>query len=231
MRREHPRRRAQGGLEFWGGSFLCDPFGQIIAEASHDREEILIGECDPKRMEDVRRNWPFLRDRRIDAYGAITQPAHRLTRMRRPTPLRQPGFRMPAEWEPHEATWIAWPHNHEGLAGEFEPFRGSMPRSFVISRAESRSTSSSTMPRRSEARAACSTTAARSSAAVHFHRWPTDRVWTRDSGPIFVPPRPPACRHELALQCLGEVSGLEARRPVARPRRQAPRRRGNHAHE
>jgi len=60
------------GLEFWGRSFLCDPFGVVLAEASHDKEEILIGEVDAKKMEDVRRNWPFLRDRRIDAYGAIT---------------------------------------------------------------------------------------------------------------------------------------------------------------
>src|SRR4051812_20616382 len=64
---------AQGvGLEFWGRSFLCDPFGVVLAEASHDKEEILIGEVDAKKMEDVRRNWPFLRDRRIDSYGAIT---------------------------------------------------------------------------------------------------------------------------------------------------------------
>ncbi len=62
-----------GGLEFWGGSFVADPFGQVVAEAAHDREEILIAECDPRRIEEVRRNWPFLRDRRIDAYGGITQ--------------------------------------------------------------------------------------------------------------------------------------------------------------
>jgi N-carbamoylputrescine amidase len=61
------------GLEFWGGSFLCDPFGRVIAEASHDREELLIGEIDLKALEDTRRNWPFLRDRRIDSYGAITK--------------------------------------------------------------------------------------------------------------------------------------------------------------
>jgi N-carbamoylputrescine amidase len=60
------------GLEFWGKSFLCDPFGVVLAEASSDTEEILIGEVDAKKMEDVRRNWPFLRDRRIDAYGPIT---------------------------------------------------------------------------------------------------------------------------------------------------------------
>jgi N-carbamoylputrescine amidase len=60
------------GLEFWGGSFFCDPFGRVIAQGSHDKEEILIGEVDLHALEDIRRNWPFLRDRRIDAYGAIT---------------------------------------------------------------------------------------------------------------------------------------------------------------
>ena len=59
------------GLEFWGGSFIADPFGRIIAKASHDKEEILIGEVDVRALEDVRRNWPFLRDRRIDAYSPI----------------------------------------------------------------------------------------------------------------------------------------------------------------
>ena len=64
--------RVEGpGLEFWGGSFLADPFGRVIAKASHDREEILLGEIDLRQMEDTRRNWPFLRDRRIDAYGPI----------------------------------------------------------------------------------------------------------------------------------------------------------------
>jgi N-carbamoylputrescine amidase len=61
------------GLEFWGSSFVADPFGQVVAQGSSDQEEILISECDPRRMEDVRRNWPFLRDRRIDAYAPILQ--------------------------------------------------------------------------------------------------------------------------------------------------------------
>ena len=60
------------GLEFWGGSFIADPFGRVIAQASHDKEEILIAEIDLKLLEDTRRNWPFLRDRRIDAYTGIT---------------------------------------------------------------------------------------------------------------------------------------------------------------
>ncbi len=60
------------GLEFWGGSFFCDPFGRVLSEASHDKEEILLGEVDLKHLEEVRRNWPFLRDRRIDSYAPIT---------------------------------------------------------------------------------------------------------------------------------------------------------------
>jgi N-carbamoylputrescine amidase len=63
----------EGGLEFWGGSFISDPFGVLIAKGSHEKEEILIAECDPARAEDVRRNWPFFRDRRIDAYGNLTK--------------------------------------------------------------------------------------------------------------------------------------------------------------
>jgi N-carbamoylputrescine amidase len=59
------------GLEFWGNSFVADPFGEFVAEASSDKEEILVVECDPAKSEDTRRNWPFLRDRRIDAYPPI----------------------------------------------------------------------------------------------------------------------------------------------------------------
>jgi N-carbamoylputrescine amidase len=61
------------GLEFWGTSFFCDPQGVVLTEGSIDREEILYGEVDLAHLEDVRRNWPFLRDRRIDAYAGIEQ--------------------------------------------------------------------------------------------------------------------------------------------------------------
>lgn len=61
----------EGNLEFWGGSFIADPFGRILARASHDQEEILIADCDLRLIEETRRNWPFLRDRRIDAYGGL----------------------------------------------------------------------------------------------------------------------------------------------------------------
>ncbi|HET7102680.1 MAG TPA: carbon-nitrogen hydrolase [Terracidiphilus sp.] len=66
--------RADGpGLHFWGGSFLADPFGRVIVQGSDHAEEVLVGEIDLGLIEETRRNWPFLRDRRIDAYGPITE--------------------------------------------------------------------------------------------------------------------------------------------------------------
>ena len=67
------RTGVEGTVQFWGGSFICDPFGEIIAQASHDKEEVLLAKCDLRQVEETRQHWPFLRDRRIDAYGGITQ--------------------------------------------------------------------------------------------------------------------------------------------------------------
>ena len=70
----HERPSADGdGIEFWGSSFVCGPLGQIVAQAPDDAEEILVVEIDLDQIEATRRGWPFLRDRRIDAYGAITR--------------------------------------------------------------------------------------------------------------------------------------------------------------
>jgi N-carbamoylputrescine amidase len=65
--------KGDAGLEFWGNSFVADPAGQILKEASNDKEEILVVECDPAKSEEQRRNWPFFRDRRIDAFGPLMQ--------------------------------------------------------------------------------------------------------------------------------------------------------------
>ncbi len=61
------------GIEFFGGSFVADPSGVVLKEASRDKEEVIVVECDRRRIEDTRRNWPFFRDRRIDAYGDLTK--------------------------------------------------------------------------------------------------------------------------------------------------------------
>jgi len=61
------------GLEFWGASFVSDPFGRMLKRGSTSSEEVIVTTCDRNHMEDIRRNWPFFRDRRIDAYAGITK--------------------------------------------------------------------------------------------------------------------------------------------------------------
>ena len=62
---------AKGGINFWGSSFGCGPQGELLAMASNDQDEVLLVDLDLERSEAVRRWWPFLRDRRIDAYGDL----------------------------------------------------------------------------------------------------------------------------------------------------------------
>ncbi len=64
---------ADGGIEFFGNSFICDPFGRVLEQAGRGEEEILIAEIDPALQEITRRNWPFFRDRRIEYYGPLTR--------------------------------------------------------------------------------------------------------------------------------------------------------------
>jgi len=61
------------GIRFWGQSFVADPFGRVIARGSASEDEVLVVECDLGAIERVRRDWPFLRDRRIDAYTDLTR--------------------------------------------------------------------------------------------------------------------------------------------------------------
>jgi len=68
----HETEPGTDGIDFFGSSFVADPFGQVIAEAPQREPAVLVATCDRGYLESVRRNWPFLRDRRIDAYGTIT---------------------------------------------------------------------------------------------------------------------------------------------------------------
>jgi len=99
---------------------------------------------------------------------------------------RQLGYRMPAEWEPHEATWLAWPHNPEDWPGKFQP----IPWVYAeivghLARVEDVHVLVDDAGAEKRARRILKRSGA-DLARVHFHPWPTDRVWTRDSGPIFV---------------------------------------------
>jgi len=67
------RTGTEDGIEFWGSSFLCDPNGNVLSRASHDEEAIVLAECDFDQIDVVRTHWPFLRDRRTDAYADISK--------------------------------------------------------------------------------------------------------------------------------------------------------------
>jgi agmatine deiminase len=99
---------------------------------------------------------------------------------------RSLGYRMPAEWEPHAATWLAWPHNAADWPGRFHP----IPWVYCdivrhLTRVEDVHLLVENAAAEQRAGALLGKTGARLE-RVHFHQWPTDRVWMRDSGPIFV---------------------------------------------
>ncbi|NMB78625.1 MAG: peptidyl-arginine deiminase [Methanomicrobiales archaeon] len=104
----------EGRTKFFGGSFVCDAFGKILAKAGHS-EEMLVAALDLSMNRSVQDSWGFFRNRRPDTYGRIGQQfpgkCGEYPEIRNGDTPRNRGFIMPAEWEPHDAVWLSWPHN------------------------------------------------------------------------------------------------------------------------
>lgn len=107
----------EGNLTFWGGSFICDSFGKMMARASDKDEEILVADLDLSLNDEVREGWGFFRNRRPDTYGILTEPGAGVRCIIQTpsicledTPARL-GYCMPAEWEKHDAVWLSWPYD------------------------------------------------------------------------------------------------------------------------
>ncbi|MFB3763892.1 MAG: agmatine deiminase family protein [Methanotrichaceae archaeon] len=105
----------EDNLIFWGGSFICDSFGKVIARASDKDDEVLIAELDLTLNDQVREGWGFLRNRCPKTYGILTEPVEACIRQTPSiclgdTPARL-GYCMPAEWERHDAIWLSWPYD------------------------------------------------------------------------------------------------------------------------
>ena len=209
---------AAPGLEFWGSSFLCDPFGVVIAEAS-DRQGGGPG----------RRGGPRPHRGGPARLALPPRPAHR--RLRRPrqalprlSARAARGFRMPAEWEPPRGHLARLAPPPVGLAAASSRRSPGSTREIVRKLAEGElvrilvaSAGHEAQARRILERAGVD------SSRVEFLRFPTDRGWTRDMGPIFVRREKPQARgrdRALPLQRLGEVPRLEEGRPRPRARRE-----------
>ncbi len=107
-------------LNFWGGSFICDPFGNVTAQAG-EKACIIYADIDYDISDDIRIGWGFLKNRRPECYKPLTDSQderflsegwHTSPKNLQNTP-KKCGYRMPAEWEPHDAVWLAFPHDEE----------------------------------------------------------------------------------------------------------------------
>lgn len=94
----------EGSIKFWGASFVCDAFGRLIKRASETNEEVVVATLDISQNKRIQDGWGFLRNRLPSTYGLISSPVLSET----PSSL---GFSMPAEWESHDSTWLAWPYD------------------------------------------------------------------------------------------------------------------------
>ncbi|OLC94101.1 MAG: peptidyl-arginine deiminase [Thaumarchaeota archaeon 13_1_40CM_3_38_6] len=95
---------AEGKIRFWGASFVCDAFGRMIKRASLEDEEVVVAKLDISQNKRIQDGWGFLRNRLPATYGLLS------SRVVSETP-KSLGYTMPAEWETHDATWLAWPHD------------------------------------------------------------------------------------------------------------------------
>jgi agmatine deiminase len=177
----------EGELEFWGSSFACDAFGTVIARASEAGEEVLLADLDLSLNGRVREGWGFLRNRRPDTYVALTDEgtggcAPLLVRSRSPLRL---GYRMPAEWEPHAATWLAWPQDNDTFSDLPAVERSYTGAIAALHRDERVELLVPDRPSEKRVRTLLGS-AGIDLSRVRFHRLEYADVWFRDYGPTFV---------------------------------------------
>ena len=169
---------AEGQLRFWGSSFVSNPFGKILQKAGSN-EEVLVVELDLSQNGRIREGWRFMKNRHPGAYSAIVEPSG-------PDTPRSHGYAMPAEWEEHEATWLAWPHDpvtfprriskvEDRYADIIKELHGGEIVNLFV-------TGSAMMVNARKKLRARGLDLNR----IRFHAWDYADVWFRDYGPVFV---------------------------------------------
>ena len=196
----------EGNIIFWGQSFVSDPFGKIIKRASETRQEILVIKLDLEQNELYAEGWGFLRNRRPDTYEKITsrKMAKKSKKLQDVSHFKEmkklwaknnsftmknrnnPYYKMPSEWEPHSAIWLAWPYDTE----TFPDRVGKVEAVFAeIISAVQMSEEVELLVLNEEMKARASDFINRAGAdalKINFHITDYADVWLRDTGPIFV---------------------------------------------
>ena len=170
---------SEGDIRFFGSSFVADAFGNVLARAGETAEEVLIAEVDLAGNEAIREGWGFFRNRRPETYGAIT---------RRFLPAKTPqalGYRMPAEWEPHDAVWLSWPHDRETFADLAAVERTYVDIIAALSGSETVNLLVTSDMMRTRIKAMLEEEGV-DTGHVRFHITDYADVWFRDYGPTFV---------------------------------------------
>ena len=169
----------EGDLQFFGSSFVADAFGNVLARASETSEEVIVVEVDLAENETIRDGWGFFRNRRPETYRPLTR---RLPPGKTPVSL---GYRMPAEWEPHDAVWLSWPHDRETF-----PDLASVERTYIEIIAALRGSETINLLVTSEAMRtrveAMLEEVGLDTRGIRFHIVDYADVWFRDYGPTFV---------------------------------------------
>ncbi len=179
----------EGDLLFWGNSFVCDSFGQILARAG-SAEEVLVAELDLAKNASVREGWGFFRNRRPDTYWPLIEM---LPEKVKPAPKgpclqdtpRSLGYHMPGEWERHDAIWLSWPYDLDSFPEieSVEKAYVSMIKALHEGETVNLLVKDETML---EHVAGLLREAAADLRKVRFHLVSYADVWFRDYGPTFV---------------------------------------------
>jgi agmatine deiminase len=165
-------------VSFYGASFVCDAFGRVLSKGG-SKDSIVIADVDLSMNARIREGWRFMKNRHPESYAPLTAPMP-------PDTPRQLGFRMPAEWAPHESTWLAWPEDKVTFPRRIERARAQYVRIIEVLH---RSEVVNLVVKDAAARATASKLLKKAGVdldKVRIHVWDYADVWFRDYGPTFV---------------------------------------------
>ncbi|MGI0041102.1 MAG: agmatine deiminase family protein, partial [Nitrosopumilaceae archaeon] len=169
----------EGKIRFWGASFVCDAFGRMIKRASTENEEVVVATLDISQNKRIQEGWGFLRNRLPATYGMIT------SRVLNETP-KSMGYFMPAEWERHDATWLAWPHDPVTFPNRIKKVESAYVKMILaLSKNENISLFVTDLKMKGRVRKLLKQKGI-DLHKIKFHIWNYADVWFRDYGPIFV---------------------------------------------